>query len=287
MKSAFSRRDILAFGASACAFRLRGSVLPEIVPVRDGIPRVDYHAHPETGMTVDRAVEISKERGVKFGLLQHAGVKESGYADLVSNDAELNAWIKTLEGKPVLKGVQAELLNWMSAFSKEAVARLDYVLSDALTMPDKAGKMIKIWTPAFHCDNAQDFMDRYVDFHEEVMAKEPIDIMANPTFLPEALEPDYDKLWTGKRMRKIIEAAARYHVAIEINSRYRVPRLAFLEMAKGSRVKFSFGSNAHTADAIGNIGYGIEMFRKLGLKLDQFFTPAPPGQKPIQVRTLA
>jgi histidinol phosphatase-like PHP family hydrolase len=147
--------------------------------------------------------------------------------------------------------------------------------------------MIKIWGPAFHCDDAQDFMDRYVDFHEVVMAKEPIDIMANPTFLPDALEPDHDKLWTEKRSRKVIEAALKYHVAIEINSRYRVPRLPFLEMAKAAGVKFSFGSNGHTAAAMGDISYGVEMYRKLGLTLDQFFHPAPPGKKPIEIRTLA
>jgi histidinol phosphatase-like PHP family hydrolase len=286
MKSAFSRRAILGLGAAAIV-RPQAKGASSDFPIRDGVPRVDYHAHPEIGMAVERAVALSKERGVKFGLLQHAGIKESDYPDLVSNDDEMNAWIHQLEGKPVFKGVQAELLNWPSAFSKETVAKLDYVLSDALTMPDKSGKMIKLWTPAFHCDDAQDFMDRYVDFHEEVMAKEPIDIMANPTFLPEALEPDYDKLWTEKRMRKVIESAARHHVAIEINSRYRIPRLPFLEMAKAARVKFSFGSNGHTADAMGDISYGVEMYRKLGLTMDQFFHPAPPGKKPIQIRTLA
>ena len=288
MKPTFSRRGLLGLGAaSAISTWAKESLSSDEIPFRDGVPRVDYHAHPETGMTVDRAVSLSKKRGVKFGLLQHAGVKESGYADLVSNDAELNAWIHSLEGKPVFKGVQAELLNWPSVFSKETVAKLDYVLSDALTMPDKSGGWIKIWTPAFKCDDVQDFMDRYVDFHEAVMAKEPIDIMANPTFLPEALEPDYDKLWTEKRMRKIIESAVRHHVALEINSRYKVPRLPFLEMAKAARAKFSFGSNAHTADAIGDIDYGVAMYRKLGLTMAEFFHPAPTGKKPIQIRTLA
>jgi histidinol phosphatase-like PHP family hydrolase len=288
MKPTLSRRDVLVLGtAGAFSSLAKESVSPDEIPTRDGVPRVDYHAHPETGMTVDRAVALSKERGVKFGLLQHAGVRESGYADLVSNDDELEAWIHSLEGKPVFKGVQAELLNWPSVFSKETVAKLDYVLSDALTMPGKSGGWIKIWTPAFRCDDVQDFMDRYVDFHEEVMAKEPIDIMANPTFLPEALEADYDKLWTEKRMRKIIESAVRHHVALEINSRYKVPRLPFLEMAKAARAKFSFGSNAHTADAIGDIDYGVAMYRKLGLTLKEFFYPAPPGKKPIQIRTLA
>ena len=281
------RRDVLAIGAAAAISSWAKDPPAVPFPLRDGIPAVDYHAHPESGLTIDRALEISKERGVKFGLLQHAGVKDSSSSDMVSNDDELNAWIKSLEGKPAFKGIQAERGNWRSAFSKDVIARLDYVLSDALTMPDKTGSLVKIWTSAFHTDDAQDFMDRYVDFHVEVMSRQPIDILANPTFLPEALQSDYEKLWTEKRMRKVIDAAVRFHIAIEINSRYRVPHLAFLEMAKDAGLKFSFGSNAHTADQIGNIDYGVEMYRKLHLKLDQFFRPAPAGRKPIQVRTLA
>jgi len=128
-------------------------------------------------------------------------------------------------------------------------------------------------------------MDRYVDFHVQVMSNEPLDILANPTFVPELLAPEYDRLWTDLRMRRIIDAAVKYRVAIEINSRYRVPRMAFLRMAKAAGLKFSFGSNAHTADGIGNIDYGVEMYRKLNLKPDQFFHPAPAGAKPVQVRT--
>jgi len=278
------RRDVLALGAAAAVSSWAKE--PDF-PIRDGVPRVDYHAHPESGMTIERALEISKERGVKFGLLQHAGVKGSSSGDMVANDEELRAWIKTLEGKPVFKGIQAERTNWMSAFSKETIAKLDYVLSDALTMPAKSGGLVRLWTSEFSTSDPQDFMDRYVDFHLEVMSKEPIDILANPTFLPELLQPDYEKLWTEKRMRAVVESAVRNHIAIEINSRYRVPHLAFLEMAKAAGLKFSFGSNAHTAEQIGDIDYGVEMYRRLHLKLDQFFQPAPPGKKPIQIRTLA
>ena len=280
---ALSRREALALGAAAAGSAWGEEVQP--IPVRNGVPQVDYHAHPESGMTVARAVEISQERGVKLGLVQHAGVKDSSSPERVSNDDELKAWIRSLEGKPVFKGIQAERMNWMSAFSKEVLAKPDHVLSDALTMPDKSGTLVKLWMPGFQTDDAQDFMDRYVDFHEEVMAKQPMDILANPTFLPESL--DYEKLWTERRMRKVIDAAVRYHVAIEINSRYRVPRLAFLEMARDAGLKFSFGSNAHTAEGIGNIEYGVEMYRRLGLKVEQFFRPAVAGKKPIQVRVLA
>lgn len=279
-----TRRDLVSLAATVA---LPPWAADPPIPMRDGIPRVDYHAHPEEGLTVDRAVALSRERGVKFGLVEHAGVKDGPDSKLVGNDGELNGWVESLKGKPVFIGIQAEHLDWTRAFSKRAISKLDYVLSDALTMPDKSGRLVKLWTPAFRCDDPQDFMDRYVEFHVEVMAKEPLDILANPAFLPEILQPDYDRLWTGERMRTVIDAAARYGIAIEINSKYRVPRLPFLEMAKAAGLKFSFGSNMHTAEGIGDIGYCVQMYRRLGLKPEQFFRPAAPGKKPIEVRTLA
>ncbi len=246
---------------------------PVPFPVRDGVPRVDYHAHPEAGLTVERAVQLSRERGVKFGLLQHAGVKEGARSERVSTDAELTAWIHSLRDQPVFAGIQAEYPGWQSCFSKSALRQLDYILSDALTMPDKSGRNVRLWTPEFHTDDAQEFMNRYVDFHVEVLSTQPLDILANPTFLPQPLQPDYDRLWTPRRMRTVIDAALKAHTAIEINSRYRVPRLPFLRMAKDAGLRFSFGSNMHTAEGIGDIGYCVEMYRQLGLTLDQFFRP--------------
>ena len=46
-------------------------------------------------------------------------------------------------------------------------------------------------------DDKDEFMDRYTDFNVKVMAIEPIDIMANPTFLPDCLKDDFDKLSTA------------------------------------------------------------------------------------------
>lgn len=281
LKPKTTRRTMLAAAAA--------SILPaaDVVPLRDGVPRADYHAHPEHGMTVEKALLLSRQRGVKLGLVEHAGVKEAPGSERLSNDTELLAWIRSLAGKPVFCGIQAEGMNWMRAFSKDAVAQLDYVLGDALTMPDRDGKLVKLWTPAFHTANTQDFMDRYVAYHLEVMARQPLDILANPLFLPEALRADEQRLWTEARMRRIAEAALQYGIAIEINTKYRVPNLRFLEMAKAAGLRFSFGSNAHEAEGIGQIDFCVETWRKLQLTPDRFFRPAPKGKKPIEVRTLA
>jgi histidinol phosphatase-like PHP family hydrolase len=144
---------------------------------------------------------------------------------------------------------------------------------------------VQLWKPGVQIARAdeQDFMDRYTDFHAEVMAAEPIDILANPTFLPECLQDKFDALWTPARMRRIIDAAVRYGVAIEINSKYRVPRLPFLRMAKQAGASFSIGSNIH-GEGAGKIEYCVETAKAAGLEGRDFFMPAPAGRKPIQRR---
>lgn len=247
------------------------------VPVRDGVPAVDYHVHVGGEVSVDRALEVSSRRKIKFGLLQHAGEKGHGYA--VSDDDSLNAWVQSLQGKPVFKGIEVESVNWMQLFSKSAIRRLDYVQADALGMPDRSGAPMQIWRRDFRPADPQEFMDRYVDFHVQRISTEPIDILVAPTFLPESLLPDYDLLWTPRRMQAIIDAALKMNVALEIDCRFRVPRKAFLEMAKTRGIQFSFGSNYQTPDGIGDISYCVEMYRLLGLTKHQFFQPVGAGRK--------
>ena len=275
--TSLSRRDLLAYGATGALSRLAWAADPNEIPIRGGIPQVDYHVHVGEEISVDRAVEISKRRGIKFGLLEHAGIPGHGFA--VSDDESLNAWVQSLEGKPVFKGIEAESTNWMSVFSKEVVAKLDYVQADPLGMPDKSGSPMQIWKTGFRPDKPQDFMDRYVDFHVQRISNELIDILAVPTFLPEALLADYDRLWTEKRMRTVIDAAVKMNVALEIDCRFRVPRLRFLEMAKRAGAKFSFGSNYQTLEGIGDISYCAEMYRRLGLTMSQFFRAGGTGRR--------
>ena len=72
-------------------------------------------------------------------------------------------------------------------------------------------------------------------------------------------------------------------VAIEIKSRYEIPSERFVRMAKDAGVKFSLGSNQH-GKAVANLGFCVEMARKVGLTREHIFAPAPAGSKPIEVR---
>ncbi len=286
MRQTTSRRSFLASvaaGGALCTMPRRLTGWAEDAPSSDdlGFPLIDFHAHVEENMTLERALELARQRGVKLGIAEHGGCHEG-----MKDDGEMKRYIERLAGQPVYKGMQAEGRNWMQCFSKEVVAQLDYVLADALTFPEKDGRWVRLWTPEAQITEPQDFMERYVEFNVRVISREPIDIFANPTFLPEAIVKDYDALWTKERMRKVIGAAVKYGVAIEINSLYNIPSLAFLRMAKDAGAKFSFGSNAH-GESVGVLAYSVKTAKELGLTRSDMFAPAPANRKPILTRALA
>jgi histidinol phosphatase-like PHP family hydrolase len=287
MQAFLSRRSFLTRSAAAVgALGALATVTARNTALADpdsDIPRVDYHVHVEAAPTLDDLVAIAQQRGVKFGIVEHAGTKANKYPALLSNDEDLARHLKSLEGRPVYRGIQAEGLDWMGCFSKEMIGRLDYVLSDALTMPQKNGERWELWRPWVRVSDKQDFMDRYVDFHVQLMSVEPLDILANPTFLPACLAEEHEALWTSARMQTVIDAAVKYQVAIEINSQYLLPRAKFLELAQAAGVKFSFGSNIRGKE-VGKLDYCLEMVRQFGLTRRELFAPAPAGQKPIQRR---
>ena len=287
MNTPISRRSFL--GTTAAAGTL--SLLPRSLKGADenkpqtadlDFPLVDFHVHLDNS-TIDKALEVAAQRGVKFGIVEHAGTKENQYPVVLSNDQELKGYLAKLEGKPVYKGIQAEWLDWMGCFSPAVLGQLDYVLSDAMTIRGQDGKRVKMWERGYEIGDKQAFMDRYVDWHVEIMATEPLDIFANLTWLPSSLLEEYDALWTPARMQKVIEAAIKYGVALEISSSMKAPKIQFLQLAKAAGAKFSFGSNGRYPN-MGKLEYSLAMARSLGLKKLDMFTPAPPGQKAVQRR---
>ena len=274
-----TRRGLLG-AAGSLAF-------PAAVGAQSAPQMVDFHAHIDAAPTLDQLLDIARQRGVKFGVVEHAGNRnDHHYRGLIADDAGMDAYLARFTGKPCFKGIQAEGLDWMKCFSPKKVALLDYVLTDALTFPEKDGTLVRLWTPAARITDKQDFMERYTAHHLRIMDTEPIDILANPLYLPEQIQAEADSLWTDARTGRIIRAAVRNHVAFEINQRFRLPGLKFLRQAKAAGVKFSFGSNI-LGPGVGDLSYGREVMKELALQSSDLFRPAAPGRKPIQIRKLS
>ncbi len=260
------------WGGAASAQEVGPSAWPE-----KGL--VNMHVHLKGGLTLPEALDVSRKTGVKFGIAVNCGL---GFS--VTNDAGIDGFLKTMAGQPVFVGMQAEGREWVRLFSPEAIAKFDYVFTDAMTFTDEAGKRTRLWIKEeVEVRDKQVFMDTLVERILGILDREPIDIYVNPTFLPDCIAREYDALWTPERMRQVVDAAVRNGVAIEINARYRLPSPAFIKMAKRAGAKFTFGTN-NGDRVIGALDYCLEMVRECGLTERDMFVPKPDGRKPIQLR---
>jgi len=236
----------------------------------DYFPLVDLHIHLKGGLTIDEALAKSRRSGITYGIAQNCGL---GFP--VTDDEGLKRFIKSLEGKPVFVAMQAEGREWVNLFSPEVIAQCDYVFTDAMTFTDHKGRRMRLWMPnEVHVDDKQQFMDMLVDKIVTIINDEPIDIYVNPTFLPRIIAKEYDTLWTHERMEKVIRAAIKNNVAIEINSRYKLPSPAFIKLAKKMGAKFAFGTNNGGAE-LGTCEYARQMVKECNLTKKDMFVPEP------------
>lgn len=245
----------------------------------ENYPLVDYHVHLKGGLTIEQALATSRRLGIYYGVAINCGM---GFP--VHSDASVHDYLESMKGQPCYVALQGEGREWMTLTSPESIARFDYCFTDAMTFTDDSGKRMRIWLPdeIGVIADKQAFMEMYVKRIEGVM-HEPIDIYANSTFLPAQIAQEYDALWTPERMGRVIDAAVRNDVAIEINDRYRIPSAAFIRAAKAAGAKFSFGTNNAAAE-LGRLEYPIRMVRECGLTWRDIFVPKPAGQKPIQTK---
>jgi len=144
---------------------------------------------------------------------------------------------------------------------------------DALTLPQPDGGWLAIWQIDTMVDDAESFMTRYLEFIEQILTTEPIDIFGWPTFLPVPIARQYRELWTKPRMLHIIDLAASGKIAIEINELAHVPDEEFIKLAKQARLKFTFGTDSRTAQGAAHLYYCYQMAQKCGLTETDMFAP--------------
>lgn len=240
-------------------------------------PLVDYHVHLKGDLDLKAALALSRQTGIFYGIAVNCG---KGFP--VENEAGAIAFKKSLEGAPVYAAMQAEGREWVEMFDRRTVGVFDYVFTDSMTWTDNRGRRMRTWlaNEVGTIADPQEFMETLVSRAVGILEREPIDIYVNPTFVPDQIAKDYDKLWTDERIMKVVRAAKKGAVAIEINNRYRLPGRRFIQAAKAEGLKFSFGTN-NTDAKLGRCEYGIEMVKQCGLKWDDFFVPAPVGERAI------
>jgi hypothetical protein len=243
------------------------------------VPLVDFHVHLK-GITLDEALANSRRVGIMYGLAVNCGITFP-----VRTDAGVRDFLASLKGAPVFRAIQGEGREWVTLVSKETLAQVDYSFTDAMTFTDDRGRRMRLWiaSEVGQIEDRQRFMDLYVSKIQGVINDEPIDIYANSTFLPDVISAGYDELWTVERMSRVIEAAKKNKVAIEINNRYRIPNAAFIRMAKQAGVTFSFGTNNGDGN-LGRMEYCLDMVKQCGLTWRDIFMPQAGGNRSTRRR---
>ena len=247
---------------------------------QQGFPVLDCHTHLKGGLTLEEALANSRRLGIMYGIAVNGGLKFP-----ITNDAGVLDFLASMKGQPCFVGLQGEGREWVTLFSRGTIAKFDYIFTDCMTFTDDNGKRRRLWIPEEmgEISDPEKFMEMLVNRIVGILNHEPIDIHANPTFLPEPIAHDYDRLWTPQRMQRVIEAAKANDVAIEINNRYRLPSPAFIQRAKNAGVKFSFGTN-NTGPELGRMEYAVAMVKQCGLTPQDIFIPKSDGQKAAQRR---
>jgi histidinol phosphatase-like PHP family hydrolase len=121
-------------------------------------------------------------------------------------------------------------------------------------------------------DDEDAFMTRYLQFIEQVLTTEPINIFGWPTFLPVPIARQYSQLWTRPRIDRILDLAQAKKIAIEINEVAHVPDENFIAAAKRAGLKFTFGTDARNQNAT-HFYYCFQMAQKCGLTEADMFVP--------------
>ncbi len=229
----------------------------------------DLHVHLKGKLTIEGAAAKSKAENINYGIAVNCGM---GFP--VHSDSQIDSVLATFRGYPQFYiAMQAEGREWVNTFSKESIGKFDYVFTDCMTFMDAAGRRNRIWMPKeTWIDNEEVFMDYMVNTLVTILNTEPINVYVNPTFLPAQMADRYDSFWTNERMDKVIDAAKKNNIAIEINNRYRIPSETFIKRAKKAGVKFTVGTN-NADEKFSGAEYALEMIKKCRLSESDFWLP--------------
>lgn len=250
---------------------------------QQNFPVIDYHVHLKGNLTKEMAHAMSMNYGINYGVAPNAG--EGGVGRMLSNDKEVYEYFDEVKNLPFLCGVQGEGRKWTRDFSQKALGIFDYLFTDAMTIIDHKGRNSRIYrAEEVHYDGItkEQYMDHLVDQTVKILTNEPADIFANPTYVPEDMNPDYDKYWTAKRVDRVLDVLQKYNIALEINARYRIPSLDIIRKAKERGIKFTFGTNNVDAD-FGRLEYCVEAIEKCGLTPEDIWFPSMSirSQRPV------
>lgn len=151
---------------------------------------------------------------------------------------------------PVLTGMEANVVNVSGAIDldEEIIKKLDILVIGLHTLGG--------------APTQEELAKNYLLAIMNAMRRQRVDVVAHPFRLHSYLAP-YLSL---EEMDEFVKLAAEKGIAIEINSKYRVPDEELLRACLREGAKLSIGTDAHTAAEVGMVDWQMAMLKRIGAR---------------------
>jgi hypothetical protein len=249
-------------------------------------PLVDWHVHLKPGLGVEEALERSRRDGIYYGISANCG-RQSQYRD----DASAAAFVESIRGRAAFVGMQAEGADWMQVFSRKTVQSFDYIFNDGMIWTEPVStKPGQRWTRIYRpedvgkIDDPEAFLEEQIRRVIHLLDHTPMDIYAIPTYLPDNIGGDRQKLWNADRIDRVVAALVRNQVAVEMSGRYSLPERPFLEAARAAGCQFALGTGNSTAADLQRSEYGLRQIEELKLGWGDLFLPGAKAPRAAERR---
>jgi histidinol phosphatase-like PHP family hydrolase len=254
---------------------------------------VDWHCHSTWSDGQGTLAGLSRRaaaRGVRLGISDHV-LRDNRR---LRTQEQLDAYGQAVRERGLFSGVELSVgdLAWdvdLGAF--------DYVIGSLHTVSLPAGTVSAVrylnwragiypsYSPSPVSVDRRVYFDTWLANLEATARRWPLTILGHFSLLPEhanaagsfdlSQEPEPDAT-AGAWLDEIIALCRRFRIAVELNSKSRVPSPGFVRRALELGAAFSLGSDAHQVRRAGDVSYGRDLVRRLGIPAARVLS-APPG----------
>lgn len=239
------------------------------------LPRVDLHVHTTYSDGDSSVAEVARVARAKrldvVGISDHYGLGRGKM-----RPSSLRAYLAEVEAEGLLRGVEVDIHeDGHVDIEPSERGLLDYVIGG---VHEVAG--VAFWGDPSPIPDPRGFVEAVRVAIVEAIESGLIDVVAHLTWLPEDIRGMASELITPEWVDSVVRAAASKGVAIEVSGAWMVPDEWVVRRCLKEGVKLSMGSDAHRAEDVGNLGYPMSVFKRLGVSEEDLFIPRRSPSKP-------
>lgn len=241
----------------------------------------DLHTHTTLSdgkATVDYLIEHARQNGYKTGVSDHL------FCEGIDTQADVVNYLNNVCGRGIPVGGETNIGEELP-LSDAVLKRFDYLIASvhAIFPPEGPFRFSRYFAmrggfrddwEGYDTGRAQEYLELSYRQIEDYFSRFRGDIMGHAQAMPfyDDLPNDSDAIIDWENA--VIAVLKKHHVALEISGMWKVPYQRMLLKAKKAGLKFTFGSDCHTIEAVGMLDYPKKVFRELNLSEENIFVPA-------------